>query len=240
MILVCAHAGLKTGEDGPTHADPQALQLLQENFPAGTAITLTPWDPQEIWPLLSAALAKRPATIAVFVTRPNEKILDRARLGFAPAAAATGGLYLLRAARGKGDGTVVLQESGVAYAFLEGALPRLLAEGLDLNVYYVASAELFDMLPRDEQLRIWPEERAHEAIGITGFTLPTMHRWIRSEKGRVGTIHPFMKGHYPGSGAPERVLQEMGLDGEGLFRAVQRYALERRAANEAAGTIATY
>ena len=33
IILVCAHAGLKTGEDGPTHADPQALQLLQENFP---------------------------------------------------------------------------------------------------------------------------------------------------------------------------------------------------------------
>ncbi len=54
MILVCAHAGLKTGEDGPTHADPQALQLLQENFPAGTAVTLTPWEPQEIWPLLAA------------------------------------------------------------------------------------------------------------------------------------------------------------------------------------------
>ena len=29
MVLVRAHAGLKTGEDGPTHADPQALQLLQ-------------------------------------------------------------------------------------------------------------------------------------------------------------------------------------------------------------------
>jgi transketolase len=60
MILVCAHAGLKTGEDGPTHADPQALQLLQDNFPRGAAITLTPWDPQEIWPLLTASLARRP------------------------------------------------------------------------------------------------------------------------------------------------------------------------------------
>ena len=53
MILVCAHAGLKTGEDGPTHADPQPLQLLQENFPRGTAITLTPWEPQEVWPLFT-------------------------------------------------------------------------------------------------------------------------------------------------------------------------------------------
>ena len=52
LILICGHAGLATGEDGPTHADPQALQLLQENFPPGTAVTLTPWEPQEIWPLL--------------------------------------------------------------------------------------------------------------------------------------------------------------------------------------------
>jgi transketolase len=76
IILVCAHAGVKTGEDGPTHADPQPLQLLQENFPAGTMITLTPWDPQEMWTCFSAALAKRPAAIAPFVTRPNEKVLD--------------------------------------------------------------------------------------------------------------------------------------------------------------------
>ena len=59
MILVCAHAGLKTGEDGPTHADPQPLQLFQENFPPGAMVTLTPWDPAEIWPLLSTALAAK-------------------------------------------------------------------------------------------------------------------------------------------------------------------------------------
>ena len=56
FFLVLAHAGLKTGEDGPTHADPQPLQLLQDNFPLGTMITLTPWDPQELWPLVTEAL----------------------------------------------------------------------------------------------------------------------------------------------------------------------------------------
>ncbi|HSG28594.1 MAG TPA: hypothetical protein VLA34_08955, partial [Candidatus Krumholzibacterium sp.] len=76
FFLVCAHAGLKTGEDGPTHADPQALQLLEENFPKGIMISLTPWDPQELYPLVVAALKKRPAIIAPFVTRPNEKIFD--------------------------------------------------------------------------------------------------------------------------------------------------------------------
>ena len=93
MILVCAHAGLKTGEDGPTHADPQPLQLLQEDFPRGTAISLTPWEPQEIWTLTAAALAQRPAVISMFVTRPDGA-------GARPAGARAG------AGRGGGDGRV--------------------------------------------------------------------------------------------------------------------------------------
>ncbi|MBI5836086.1 MAG: hypothetical protein HZB25_02465 [Candidatus Eisenbacteria bacterium] len=231
FIMVCAHAGLKTGEDGPTHADPQALQLLQENFPRGTAITLTPWDPAEMWPLLSAALTQRPAVISPFVTRPNEKVPDRKKLGLAPASASATGVYLLRAARGNGghgDGTVVLQESGVTYAFVEGALPLLEKEGVDLNVYYVASAELFDALPRAEQDRIFPESRAREAMGITGFTLPTMYRWILSEQGRTATLHPFLKGHFLGSGQADKVLAEAGLDGESQFRAILKYVKGRQ------------
>lgn len=227
FILICAHAGLKTGEDGPTHADPQALQLLQENFPRGTMITLTPWDPQEVWALLSAALARRPAVIAPFVTRPNEKILDRKRLGLAPPASAASGVYLLKSASGKGDGTIVLQGSGVTYAFVMEALPLLRKEGVDLNVYYVSSAELFDHLSRSEQERIFPEERAKEAMGITGFTLPTMYRWICSEPGRRMTLHPFQKGHYLGSGQADMVLKEAGLDGESQFKAIMKYIREK-------------
>jgi transketolase len=223
MILICAHAGLKTGEDGPTHADPQPLQLLQENFPRGTMITLTPWDPQEIWWLISAALARRPAVIAPFVTRPNERVIDRKARGLAPVTAASSGIYLLRGAKGKADGTVVLQGSEVAYAFVEEALPHIDQEGLNLNVYYVASAELFDLLSPDEQKRIFSEARAKEAMGITGFTLPTMYRWIRSERGRCATLHPFRKGHYLGSGQADKVLAEAGLDGESQFKAIRRY-----------------
>ena len=223
MILVCAHAGLKTGEDGPTHADPQALQLLQENFPRGTMITLTPWEPQELWPLVSAALAKRPAIIAPFVTRPNETVPDRVKSGLPPATQAVQGVYALKKAKGKGDGTLVLQESGVALAFVESVLPRLEKAGIDLNVYYVASAELFDLLPESERARIFPEEHAQEAMGITGFTLPTLYRWIRSDRGRRASIHPFTKGHYLGSGQAQYVLAEAGLDGEGQFQAIRAY-----------------
>jgi len=223
FMLICAHAGLKTGEDGPTHADPQPLQLLQENFPPGTLITLTPWDPQEIGTLLAAALAQRPAVIAPFVTRPNEVVLDRKHLGLSPASAATSGVYRLRAAQGAGDATVVLQGSGVTYAFVQDALPKLLEEGIDLNVYYVASAEMFDALSAEEREHIFPEKHAREAMGITGFTLPTMYRWIRSDRGRAATLHPFRGGRFLGSGTAARVLAEAGLDGKGQFEAIRAF-----------------
>ncbi|MEW6743641.1 MAG: hypothetical protein AB1486_12870 [Planctomycetota bacterium] len=227
MILVCAHAGLKTGEDGPTHADPQALQLLQENFPAGTAVTLTPWDAQELWPLVTEALVKPYALIVLFVTRPTETVPDRARWRLAPATDAVQGVYKLREARGKADGTIVLQESGVTIAFVEEALPLLDRRGVDLDVYYVASAELFGALPPEVQERIFPSAAAHAAMGITGFTLPTMFRWIRSERGRAHTLHPFQKGHFLGSGPASMVLREAGLDGESQVRAILKFLAEK-------------
>ena len=229
MILVCAHAGLKTGEDGPTHADPQPLQLLQEDFPRGTAVSLTPWEPQEIWTLTAAALAQRPAVISMFVTRPTEPVLDRPALGLAPAEAAVSGVYALRASETP-DVTVVLQESAVAYAFVREALPLLEEKGVDALVYYVASAELFDLLPPDEQRAIMPEARAAEAIGITGFTLPTLYRWVTSEVGRGASLYPFRKGHYLGSGPGEVVLAEAGLDGASQAEAILRYIYARAGA----------
>ncbi|MBI5158079.1 MAG: hypothetical protein HZA58_08745, partial [Acidimicrobiia bacterium] len=125
VILVSGHAGMKTGEDGPTHADPQSLQLMQENFVAGAAITLTPWEPAEVWPLLAAALAARPSVIVPYVTRPSEVVPDRVALGLAPAAEAARGLYRLRSASGKADGVIVLQGSEVAYAFVEETMSLL-------------------------------------------------------------------------------------------------------------------
>ncbi len=227
FILICAHAGVKTGEDGPTHADPQPLQLLQENFPAQTCITLTPWDPQEIWVLLSAALAKQPAIIAPFVTRPTETIVDRKALGIAPAEDAATGVYRLKKASAESQGTLVLQGSEVAYAFVNETLPLLDKAGIDLNVYYIASAELFDMLPESEQRKIYPEERAQEAMGITGFTMPTLYRWIRSDYGRHMSLFPFKKGHYLGSGKANMVLAQAGLDGNSQYEAIAAYVRNR-------------
>jgi transketolase len=231
FVVICGHVGMKTGEDGPTHADPQSLQLLQENFVPGTMITLTPWDPQEVWPLVAEAFKARPAVIAPFVTRPREPILDRAALGLTPASAAVAGVYRLRPSPGpERDGTIVLQSSAVTYAFVQEALPLLDAEGVRLEIFYVASAELFNRLSSEDRERLLPDSLTGEAMGITGFTLATMYRWIRSDLGLAHTLHPFQKGHFLGSGPGPMVVLEAGLDGESQHRAVMTYveSLARR------------
>jgi transketolase len=148
---------------------------------------------------------------------------DRAALGLAPESRAARGVYRLRAARGRGDGVVVLQESGVAIVFVRDTLPLLERAGIDLDVYYVASAELFDLLSPAEQEATFPAEAAERAIGITGFTLPTMYRWIRSARGREHAMHPFQHGHFLASGRGDAVLQEAGLDGVSQFEAIRRF-----------------
>ena len=76
----------------------------------------------------------------------------------------------------------------------------MIEAGIDLDVIYIASPELFDRLPDEEREELFNDDVAATAMGITGFTRPTMYRWIRSDLGLTHTLHPFVKGHYLGSG----------------------------------------
>jgi hypothetical protein len=68
----------------------------------------------------------------------------------------------------------------------------------------------------EEQCGLLPEKRAQEAMGITGFTLPTMLRWVRSDAGRAMTLHPFQRAgrHRPEGG---------GLGRRQQYRAIKCY-----------------
>ena len=179
-------------------------------------ITLTPWDPSEVWPLIIASLRARPAVLAPFVTRPACPVPDRAKLGLPPASAATKGIYAVR--RG-GKKTVVLQGHGVAHHFMRDVLPKLDAAGVKLNVFYVASAELYDRLSPAEKEEVFPPEMAFNSMGITDFTLATLWRWVRSDACLAATLHPLKNG-YLGSGSGDKVLEQAGLTGAGQLAAI--------------------
>jgi transketolase len=223
FVIVCGHAGVKTGEDGPTHAEPQALQVLQENFPGDVMISLTPWDPNELWPLTAETLLQRPAVMAAYVTRPSEVILDRAALGLAPPEAAVKGVYKLLAANGKPDATIVYQGSEVAYAFASGVLPRLQEKGINLDVYYISSAELFDRLDADEREEIFPASVAASAMMFSGFTVATTYRWIMSGRGRRFSMYPWKHGSFLGSGQGDVCLEQAGMHPEAQLETIKKF-----------------
>jgi transketolase len=226
-IMVCAHAGAKTGEDGPTHADPQPLQLLQECFPGKTTITLTPWDAREMWPLVVTALRARPAVLAPFVTRPADTLADWDALKLPSIMETVNGVYALRKADPKADkyhGTLVLQGNAVATIFVNEVMQRLDDAGYNLNVYYISSVELFNLLPPEKQESIFPQQHTYESMGITDFTLPTMYRWVRTNAGLDATLYPFRKGIFLGSGNAAKVLQEAGIHADGQWEAIKQYA----------------
>lgn len=223
LILFNGHTGIPTGEDGPTHADPQALQLVQGNFPPGACITLTPLEVDEIWPLVIAGLQARPAVLAPFVIRPSAKYMDRKALGLAPACAAVKGVYYMHKPQENPDGVVFVQGAGVGRIFATEVLPQLVKQYPRVAVVYVTSRELFERLPRTEQEQLIPAAWKQIAMGITDFTLPTLDAWLHSDSGRTCTIYPHKKGGFLGSGNADKVYEEAGLDGSGQWRAVQEY-----------------
>ena len=227
FIMINAHAGAKTGEDGPTHADPQPLQILQDNFPKGASITLTPWSPDEIWPLMIEALNKRPAVLCPFVSRPAEILINRSKLGLPEACAAIKGIYpIMKANKDQKPyhGTVVIQGNAVGSIFVNEVLSEIRELGLNMNAFYVTSMELFNMLDEEERNEIFPPRLAQEAMGMTDFTLPTMYYWVRNEEGLKRTIHSFKKGCYLGSGKADDVLKEAGMDAKSQIEAITEYA----------------
>ncbi len=231
VLMIMGHASLKTGEDGPTHADPQPLQMYQENFPQGSCITLTPWEPSEVWPLLSAAIRARPAVVAAFVTRPAEVVPDRVTLGIPPAELSTQGVVRVRRAHQGHPGravAVVIQGSGVATEFFLGVLPELDASGLALDVILVTSVELYDRLEPEQRRAIVEPGLTDRAMGITDFTLPTLYRFVTSAEGREASLHPFRQGAYLGSGRADRVLAQAGLDAASQLRTVLQWAEKGR------------
>lgn len=225
LVLFNGHASLPTGEDGPTHADPQSLQLVQDNFPKGSCITITPLEVDEIWPLVATALSKRPAVFAPFVIRPSAAYMDRAALGIDPAQAVTKGVYYLHRAKEASVGTVFVQGAGIGRIVVEKVLPEILTgKAPDVNLIYVTSRELFESLSQQEQDQLVPPVLMQRATGLTDFTLPTLDCWLHSQQGRAHALYPHKNGKFLGSGVGAKVYEEAGMDGPSVLAAIRAYA----------------
>ena len=152
--------------------------------------------------------------------RPSNKLMDRKALGVEDAQNAVNGVYYLRRAQGKADGTIFVQGAGVGREVVEKVLPVLKE---NVNIIYITSRELFEQLPKATQEKLVPAELLKTAMGITDFTLPTLDCWLNSVAGREHSLYPHKDGKFLSSGSSAKVYEEAHLDGASLLKAIKTY-----------------
>ena len=158
--------------------------------------------------------------------------MDRAKLGTDPAISAAKGVYYLHRAGAPEAGTVFVQGAGAGRIVVEKVLPEILAGNApDVNLIYVASRELFELLPQEEQDQLVPAQLMQRAMGITDFTLPTLDCWLHSQKGRAYAVYPHKNGRYLGSGVGAKLYAEAGMDGDALLTQIRAYVQDLKKAS---------
>jgi transketolase len=217
FILLAAHDGPETGEDGPTHHGLFWMSL----FGAYPGIKVfKPLDANEAVEMLFLA-AERQEPVAFSVVRPGVPVLRRGN-GVPPAREARNGAYVYKPFRGNGNPKLVLVISGgqVLANTLE-ILPEI-EETRDVKIVAVTSPQLYEELrqkdPRKAQEILADEERQHVVAlhnGWKGFLYPFL--LPADAAGRVFGMDEFSR-----SGKPPEIYHHAGFDAAGLREKILR------------------
>ncbi len=226
FIMMAAHDGPETGDDGPTHQGLFWMSLF--NAYPGIKV-YKPMDANETVEMLFYALEKG-EPVAFSVMRPPTPILKRGKAACCgqdvpPAKEAINGAYVFKpfrengpdASAGAGKKKIVLAIcGGQVMANVLEILPELEAQNLDIKIIAVTSPELYEELKeRDPQkaASILSDEERKNVIalhnGWPGFMYPFI---LPSDypKRAIG-ITKFLK-----SGPPVEVYQSAGFDPQSL------------------------
>jgi transketolase len=217
FIMLAAHDGPETGEDGPTHQGLFWMSL----FTAYPGIKVyKPLDANEAVEMLFYALEKG-EPVAFSVSRPGTLVFKRE--GSVPLAReAINGAYVFKPFKENGKKKIVLAICGgqIMVNVLE-ILPALEKEA-DIKIVAVTSPELYEELkerdPKKAREILSDEERKYVVTlhnGWPGFLYPFI---LPSDyPSRALGIKKFLK-----SGPPAEVYQEAELDPERLERKIYK------------------
>jgi len=211
FIMLAAHDGPETGEDGPTHHGLFWMSL----FTAYPGIKVyKPLDANEAIEMLFLA-AERGEPVVFSAVRPGTPVLRRGN-GVPAAREAVNGAYVFRAFRENGKPKKVLVISGgqVMANTLE-VLPEI-EERFDVKIVAVTSPQLFEEMRETEPAKanavLSDEERQYVVTLHNGwrgflypFLLPGDHR------GRTFGMDGFSR-----SGKPDEIYRAAGFDVAGL------------------------
>jgi transketolase len=211
FIVLAAHDGPETGEDGPTHHGLFWMSL----FTAYPGIKVyKPLDANEAVEMLFHA-AKRGEPVVFSAVRPGTPVFRRGD-GVPAARAACDGAYVFKPFRDNDKPKKVLVVSGgQVMANLLEILPEL-ERRYDVKIIAVTSPELFEELRREDPEKadaIFPDgERQFVSLlhnGWPGFLYPFLLPWDYA--GRTIAMDRFSR-----SGKPDEIYRAAGFDAAGL------------------------
>jgi transketolase len=211
FIVLAAHDGPETGEDGPTHHGLFWMSL----FTAYPGIKVyKPLDANETVEMLFHA-ASRGEPVALSVARPPTPVLKRGD-GVPPAREAVNGAYVFRRFRESGKPKLVLAVcGGQVMANLLQVLPEI-EQSADIKIVAVTSPQLYEELRQQDPVKaqaiLSDEERRHVVTlhnGWPGFLYPFLLPGDHAS--RVHGMDRFSR-----SGRPQEIYEHTGFDPAGL------------------------
>jgi transketolase len=217
FIMLAAHDGPETGEDGPTHHGLFWMSL----FTAYPGIKVyKPLDANEAVEMLFHA-ARRGEPVVFSAVRPGTPVFERGN-GVPEAREACNGAYVFKPFHDNMKRKVVLVVcGGQVMANLLQVLPEI-ERHADVKIVAVTSPELFEELRRENPEKaeaiLAEGERQHVIAlhnGWRGFLYPFL--LPADYEDRVAGMDDFSR-----SGKPDEIYRDAGFDGEGLLERVQR------------------
>jgi transketolase len=218
FIMLAAHDGPETGEDGPTHHGLFWMSL----FTAYPGIKVyKPMDANETIEMLFHA-ASRGEPVALSVARPPPPVLKRGD-GIPAAREAINGAYVFKPFRGVAKPKLVLAVcGGQVLANLLQVLPEI-EETADVKIIAVTSPQLYEELrerdPAKADAILSDEERQYVITlhnGWPGFLYPFL--LPADHKGRAHGMDRFSR-----SGRPHEIYRHAGFDPAGLRARILGY-----------------
>ena len=211
FILLAAHDGPETGEDGPTHHGLFWMSL----YSAYPGIKVyKPLDANEAVEMLFHA-ASRGEPVAFSVVRPPVPVFRRGN-GVPPAIAAVNGAYVFKPYADNGKKKLALAVcGGQVMANVLAALPDFESEA-DIKIVAVTSPELFEELRRRDPYQAGEILSDEERQRVLAF-----------HNGWKGFLYPFLLppdyeqrafglDHFMRSGRPGEIYAAAGFDPAGI------------------------
>jgi transketolase len=232
LTILAGHSGPETAADARTHFGIFAPQVWTL-FPRGQVVNLYFWDYNDVAPGYFAAVEKAARTkevgvIVIHVARPDFRVADRSRFADRDVKSAAKGVYLIRdfATDRPKMGTVLVQGSSSTMNVV-GVLPRLDAEGVNVRIASVISAELFAWQPRAYQERVLPDSARYDCMVVSTMTkrippLPNLGPLTEEY-----SLYADFDDRWRTGGTEADVIAEAHLDPESIFRGIVRFAGDR-------------